>query len=392
MKRYWYLMAIAATLLASCNKDEEETEIQGFKVLEYRPAPGQFINEGFDCQTMEEANAYAEERFNKKLYVSLGSFGGYITVKMPKEIKNRKGYDFGIIGNPFSGSSEPGIVWVSEDANGNGKADDVWYELKGSDEPERDYSVTYHRPDAAGDIPWEDSKGESGVIKYLPQYHDQMYYPNWIKEDSYTLKGSMLEARTEQEGGIWKNKDFGKGYADNWGSDMAKDDNGNYRYNQFDLDDAVDQNGNPVTLERIHFVKVQSAILKNVESIGEVSTEVVGFKALNELFKVMDLPSLLSCKRQINYLSLSRIGLQLSCTREAIKRESGESPEQSRCCKFIFWLRAIDFIATGKQIPGRRSQQEQVRRPTMQTRFTAFEEKAMSLMNRTIRPSFHSPF
>ena len=95
----------------------------------------------------------------------------------------------------------------------------------------------------------------------------------------------------------------------------------------------------------------------------------------------MDLPSLLSCKRQINYLSLSRIGLQLSCTREAIKRESGESPEQSRCCKFIFWLRAIDFIATGKQIPGRRSQQEQVRRPTMQTRFTAFEEKAMSLIN-----------
>ena len=86
MKRYWYLMAIAATLLASCNKDEEETEIQGFKVLEYRPAPGQFINEGFDCQTMEEANAYAEERFNKKLYVSLGSFGGYITIKMPKEI------------------------------------------------------------------------------------------------------------------------------------------------------------------------------------------------------------------------------------------------------------------------------------------------------------------
>ena len=83
-----------------------------------------------------------------------------------------------------------------------------------------------------------------------------MYYPNWIKEDSYTLKGSMLEARTEQEGGIWKNKDFGKGYADNWGSDMAKDDNGNYRYNQFDLDDAVDQNGNPVTLERIHFVSV----------------------------------------------------------------------------------------------------------------------------------------
>ena len=43
---------------------------------------------------------------------------------------------------------------------------------------------------------------------------------------------------------------------------------------------------------------------------------------------------LLSCIKQINYLSLSRIGLQLSHTREAIKRESGVNPEQSRCCKF----------------------------------------------------------
>lgn len=85
MKRYWYLMAIAATLLASCNKDEEETEIQGFKVLEYRPAPGQFINEGFDCQTMEEANAYAEERFNKKLYVSLGSSADTSPLKCRKK-------------------------------------------------------------------------------------------------------------------------------------------------------------------------------------------------------------------------------------------------------------------------------------------------------------------
>lgn len=282
MKKYWYILAIASTMFASCNKDEDITgEVDGnkLKVLEYRPAPGQFINEGFDCHTMEEANAYAEARFDKKLYVSLGAFGGYITVKMPKEIKNRKGYDFAIIGNPFSGSSEPGIVWVSEDANGNGKADDFWYELKGSDEPERNYAVTYHRPSEVGDISWEDNKGNSGTISYLPQYHDQTYYPNWIKEDQYTLTGSMLEPRTVQESGIWKNKDFGKGYADNWGSDKVTDDNGNYRYNQFELDDAVDQNGHPIQVDRIHFVKVQSAILKNVESIGEVSTEVVGFKA-----------------------------------------------------------------------------------------------------------------
>lgn len=277
MKKIGYALTIAIIAFTSCSKDNDIVDTD-FKVLEYRPAPGQFINEGMNCQTMEEANAYAEECFKNKANVSLGAFGGYITVRMPKEIKNRKGYDFAIIGNPFSGSSEPGIVWVSEDINGNGKADDSWYELKGSDEPTRGYSVTYYRPEQAGDINWKDNQGNEGVIKYLPQYHKQIYYPEWIKEDSYTLTGSMLEPRTVQEGGVWKNQDFGKGYADNWGSDIAKDDNGNYRYNQFDLDDAVDQDGNRVKLERILFVKVQSAILKNVEKIGEVSTEVVGFK------------------------------------------------------------------------------------------------------------------
>ena len=69
MKRYWYLMAIAATLLASCNKDEEETEIQGFKVLEYRPAPGQFINEALFCISVCFFHCLAVEAFIDKLYV-----------------------------------------------------------------------------------------------------------------------------------------------------------------------------------------------------------------------------------------------------------------------------------------------------------------------------------
>lgn len=278
MKKQWYLLAIAAMAFASCDKNEDEGSEQGFKVLEYRPAPGQFINEGMDCTTMEEANAYAEEQFSKKQYVSLGAFGGYITVRMPKVIKNRKDYDFAIIGNAFAGSSEPGIVWVSEDVNGNGKADDAWYELKGSDQPTRGYEVTYHRPSKPGAIAWEDNKGNKGEIGYLPQHHAQMYYPNWIKEDSYTLKGSKLEDKITHNTN-WQNGSFGWGYADNMGKDVIYDDNGNYRYNQFELDNAIDQDGNPVKLDQIHFVKVQSAILGNADILGEVSTEVVGFKA-----------------------------------------------------------------------------------------------------------------
>lgn len=279
MKKQWYILAIAAMALASCDKNEDnEPAEQGFKVLEYRPAPGQFINEEMNCKTMEEANAYAEERFSKKLYISLGAFGGYVTVRMPKIVKNRTGYDFAIIGNPFIGSSEPGIVWISEDTNSNGKADDTWYELKGSDQPTRGYEVTYHRPAKPGAISWEDNKGNKGEINYLPEYHAQMYYPDWIKEDSYTLKGSKLEDKITHNTN-WQNEPFGWGYADNLGADRANDDNGNYRYNQFELENAIDQDGNPVKLTQIHFVKVQSAILGNAGIIGEVSTEIVGFKA-----------------------------------------------------------------------------------------------------------------
>lgn len=44
-----------------------------------------------------------------------------------------EGYDFAIEGNAFDGSSEPGIVWVMQDVNGNGLPDDTWYQLKGSE-------------------------------------------------------------------------------------------------------------------------------------------------------------------------------------------------------------------------------------------------------------------
>lgn len=281
---YWLAGLALALVCCACSKDDndEDQEIPGtVKVLEYCPAPGQFINEGLTAKTMAEANAWAQDRIEKGNFVSLGSFGGYMTVQMPKIIKNRKGYDFAVAGNPFEGSSEPGIVWVSEDVNGNGLADDVWYELKGSDlaGSERGYKVTYRRPNAPGDIHWEDNKGGSGVVKYLSEYHSQMYYPAWVTENTYTLSGSRLEPRAIKEDGKWQNGNYGWGYADNMGSDVEVKSNGSYRYNQFDLDNAIDDQGNAVVLQQIHFVKVQSAVLYNVETIGEVSTEVTGFKA-----------------------------------------------------------------------------------------------------------------
>ena len=101
------------------------------KVYDYTPAPGQFINElktgGFDGTqtTMEAAIAYAEKRLAQENWVSLGGFGGYIVVGFDHSIDNSGDYDLAILGNSFSGSSEPGIVWVMQDENGNGLPDDT---------------------------------------------------------------------------------------------------------------------------------------------------------------------------------------------------------------------------------------------------------------------------
>ena len=106
-------------------------------VFEYLPAAGQFINEdksGFSGVTSQaQANEYARKRMEAGEYVSLGGWGGVLVVGFDHSISNGEGYDFSIKGNIHEGSSEPAIVWVMQDTNGNGLPDDVWYELRGSE-------------------------------------------------------------------------------------------------------------------------------------------------------------------------------------------------------------------------------------------------------------------
>ena len=108
------------------------------KVYEYRPAPGQFVNElprYTEGDTEESMRQKVEDclAYDARTMVSLGGYGGYIVVGFDHTIVNRPGeYDFKILGNafyandnprpdaPLGGSSEPGIVMVSVDTNGNG--------------------------------------------------------------------------------------------------------------------------------------------------------------------------------------------------------------------------------------------------------------------------------
>ena len=278
------------------------------KVYEYTPAPGQFINElktgGFDGTqtTPEAAIAYAEARMSEinkngesyPNYVSLGGFGGYIVVGFDHSIDNSVGYDLGILGNSFSGSSEPGIVWVMQDENGNGLPDDTWYELAGSEtgKPEtiQDYAVTYYRPSGPYmPVQWTDNLGNSGEIDYLQAYHRQeYYYPLWIEADSYTLIGTCLMARNHDASGngtYWVNVEYDWGYVDNFSPIDRLTDNGNANAdanaNHFNIANAIDFEGEFIDLRFIDFVKVQVGVNAKSGWLGEVSTEVFGFYDYN---------------------------------------------------------------------------------------------------------------
>lgn len=297
------LVALISLFFVACNKDgdifiddpsdnitqplpdDESPMSLGYSVVEYTPAPGQFINEdvtGFgNIKTQEEACKQAEERLAENLYVSLGAWGGYIVVKFDNPVANSgDSYDFSIMSNSFDTSNEPGIVWVMTDSNKNGLPDDIWYELKGShfgkDGYERNYWVKYTRPEEEGNTPWVDSNGETGYVMWLGSYHSQpFYYPQWIEEDSYTLYGSRLPSTAIQNPvtGIWTNEPFEWGYADNFGSDFWKEGNRNY----FSISDAVTEDNEAADLKEIDFVKVQTAVNSTAGVIGENSTEVCGF-------------------------------------------------------------------------------------------------------------------
>ncbi len=279
-KTFLIFYQILVVLLSSgCNKDEifEEPaeEFDGYKVIEYSPAPGQFINENMDCKTADEACSWAQERLDEEKYVSLGAFGGYIVVRFGKSIG-----DFAIKGNSFvqpsGGSNEPGIVYVMTDSNRNGKPDDgKWIELRGSDSDSehtvRNYVITYYRPDEPKQpVRWTDNLGNSGQVNYVEAFHAQdYYYPEWIKSATYTLSGTCLPSRSVEENGRWNHTPYGWGYADNTGSDTTD------KWTSFSLTNAIGS-----APAKIDFIKVQTGVNAQAGALGEISTEVCGFKAL----------------------------------------------------------------------------------------------------------------
>lgn len=287
------------------------------KVYEYRPAPGQYVNvipeyEAGDTHASMVAKCEEYLKGTARGYlVSLGAYGGYIVFGFDHKLVNKHGEnDLKIYGNAFrgdetstGGSSEPGIVMVSADINGNGIPDDPWYELAGSEYSKpttlKGYRVTYTRP--AADRPWNadpdpqypdisdrtyipftsnDPDIPSGFIQ-RNKFHTQSYWPQWLaSESAMQFSGTRLapnaSQQTTSQGVIWVMNFLPWGYADNLPND---EDAG------LNLDNAVDDYGNPVVLESVDFIKVYTATQQCMGAIGEASTEIMGAQDLHPEYR-----------------------------------------------------------------------------------------------------------
>ena len=286
------LILYAALWALVCTSEAQNNRTT--RVLEYFPAPGQFINNPL-AGTPNAAEAMLAD---PDAIVSLGSFGGYIVLGFEDPVHNHPdnpyGIDFTLFGNAFTGSSEPGIIWVMKDQNNNQLADDTWYQIAGSsfNHPDtwQNADVTWWRLDD-GSAGWKNAGGDQGKL-LKNEFHTQSYYPlpeyfASYPQDSVRFTGTMLG----HEPMIMNNQivlpALAFGYADNQpivrGVDRSVPDNP-YTTNiregaggdPVDISWAVDDAGQYVDLDQIDFIKIATGALSDLGVLGEISTEIGG--------------------------------------------------------------------------------------------------------------------
>lgn len=289
----------AALTLGGCNKDNVIDDDSGealpgnvrVEVIDYSPAPGQFINivpayaAGDDATAI---NRKATDALNSGDYISLGAWGGSITLRLDRYIRNIPGRaDFAVLGNAYytpaasdgrqCGNSEPGIILVMEDRNRNGKPDDGWYEIPGSENAratDATYSVTYNIL-GPRQITWTDNLGATGTLYDGSDYHEQPFVPQWLNVGkTMTFTGRRLPDNGFYDSESMQYKQYVyDGYADcRPNNDAARG---------IDISSAVDTDGRPANLSRVDFIRIYTAVLQVNGPMGECSTEVAGIEALH---------------------------------------------------------------------------------------------------------------
>ncbi len=298
------------------------------KVIDFTPAPGQYTNADF-LGTPSAANSIVG---TNKGMVSLGAFGGSITVYFEHGIHNDPanpyGVDFTVYGNATPTWSEPGIIQVMKDENGNGIPDETWYEIAGSDHfwntTNLSYEVTYQNSglNFASNIQWTDNQGKSGFIP-VNSFHQQPYYPKpdlfpEVSTDHYTLKGTRIAGQIDLSNpGVVNSYHRAFGYADNTPvlSYTEKLPDNPYTPeiegsggDAIDIGWAVDKDRKPVHLDEIHFIRIYTGMNALAGWLGEISTEVTGIRdvepatvtGVHSMVVIQDLPTKIRLGESLN--------------------------------------------------------------------------------------------
>ena len=281
-------------------------QTQKVQVLEYHPAPGQFVNVLPTAEagtTQADINRLCEEQLEDGNLVHLGAYGGYITMKFDHPIENKHGSDFLVLGNgmyaiddpkygkeTIGGSIEPGIVYVGV---GDNLETAQWYELAGSEyytTEIHDFEITYFKPITEAcehqlfgsvcdnyikwNCTWTNAQGErrdSTGYHMKNQFHIQTYWPKWEDKEQLTFKGGCLPNNAVMYSPkYWVQYRYAKdayGYAD---ACPAKDS----LYSSFDINWAVDEKGNPVALDHTDYIRVMTGVFQYCGWLGETSTEI----------------------------------------------------------------------------------------------------------------------
>jgi hypothetical protein len=286
--------------------------------VDYLPAPGQYTNAEFIGTPTAAKSLIGTNRG----LVSLGAFGGSITLEFTSGIKNDPqnpyGVDFTIFGNPTATWSEPGIVQVMKDENKNGLPDDTWYEIAGSDHYWNStisgYEITYQNNgiNSASDIHWTDNQGKSGIIPEN-SFHLQNYYPQAnlfpnVATDKYILTGTRLLGQIDLSvPGVVNSYRRAFGYADNIPVISFTEKLPDNPYTEaiegsggdaIDIDWAVDGQGKHVKLDEINFIRIYTGMNALAGWLGEISTEITGIRdvepasvnGLRSMVVIQDLP------------------------------------------------------------------------------------------------------
>lgn len=307
MKLLPYISVAIVCLVSSCNVDYDVPDVpgaadkentdkvvptRGVEVLEYNPAPGQFVNEAppyVAGDTPASMLAKAQQYINSGYLISLGAWGGHVVFALQKPIvpKADGRAEFRIDGNAFIngvtddgyhyGSCEPGIVEVMYDANGNGRADDEWCLIPPGVSYRTNVSVTYtaHAPgdDDEHFVRWQCDDDRDGWILRNASSHTHNMFPAWLTANTLTFRGVMLpdNGRWDEQAREWRLIAV-PNTADSYINGSANA--------EIHIADAVHADGTPALLPAVHFVRITTGVLQCCGALGEVSTEVSAITVL----------------------------------------------------------------------------------------------------------------